>query len=61
MTVKPHNRNSNRNSNHSPVAAIEAAFKWLLSNRSSQEIPPRLDFILDQFDSFIAKGKKDFR
>ncbi len=42
-------------------ADIEVAFKWLLANRSSQEIPPRLDFVLDRFQEFVEKGKKDFR
>lgn len=42
-------------------ADVEVAFKWLLSNRSSQEIPPRLDFILDRFADFVTKGRKDFR
>jgi len=31
------------------------------SNRDSQEIPPRLDFILDRFDEFVKKGQRDFR
>ena len=47
--------------NHHNPAAIEAAFKWFIANRDSQEIPPRLDFILDRFDEFIKKGQRDFR
>jgi hypothetical protein len=43
------------------AADVAVAFKWLLSNRTSQEIPPRLDFILDRFPDFVAKGRKDFR
>lgn len=40
--------------------AIESAFKWFVANRGSQEIPPRLDFILDRFEEFVAKGRRDF-
>ena len=47
--------------NHHNPAAIEAAFKWFIANRDSQEIPPRLDFILDRFDEFVKKGQRDFR
>ena len=43
------------------AADVALAFKWLLSNRSSQEISPRLDFVLDRFPDFVAKGKKDFK
>jgi len=46
--------------NHSE-ADVDCAFKWLFINRSSQEIPPRLDFVLDRFPDFVAKGTKDFR
>ena len=46
---------------HHSSGDIDLAFKWLLSNRSSQEIPLRLDFLLDRFPDFVAKGNKDFR
>ena len=41
------------------AADLDCAFKWLLANRTSQEIPPRLDFVLDRFPDFVAKGRKD--
>jgi hypothetical protein len=47
--------------NHHNPAAVEAAFKWLIANRESQEIGDRLDFILDRFPEFIKKGQLDFR
>ncbi len=40
---------------------LDATFKWLLANRASQEIPPRLDFLLDRFPEFLSKALKDFR
>jgi len=39
----------------------DAAFKWFVANRNSQEIPPRLDLVLNEFDSFVTKGLRDFR
>lgn len=38
----------------------ETVFKWLAANRNSQEVPPRLDFLLDRFAEFVAKGRRDF-
>ena len=43
-----------------PVTDRDFAFKWFIANRTSQEIPPRLDFIIDQFPTFIAKGREVF-
>jgi len=40
---------------------IESAFRWFIANRDSKEIPLRLDFILDAFPDYVAKGKKDYR
>jgi hypothetical protein len=39
----------------------EVAFKWFVANRASQELPPRMDFILDRFAEFVTKGRRDFR
>ncbi len=39
----------------------EVAFKWFVANRGSQELPPRMDFILDRFAEFVTKGRRDFR
>jgi len=39
----------------------EVAFKWFVANRASQELPPRMDFILDRFADFVTKGRRDFR
>lgn len=47
--------------NRNSAQDLDCAFKWLFANRSSQEIPPRLDFLLDRFSDFVAKGTKDFR
>jgi hypothetical protein len=41
-------------------AERDVAFRWFAANRDAQEIPPRLDFILDQFATFVAKGRTDF-
>lgn len=41
-------------------AEREAAFKWFVANRGSQEVPLRNDFILDRFAEFVAKGRRDF-
>ncbi len=43
-----------------PVTDRDFAFKWFIANRSSQEIPPRLDFIIDQFPTFVSKGRDLF-
>lgn len=41
-------------------AERDAAFRWFAANRGSQEIPPRLDFILDRFGDFVTHGRRDF-
>ena len=41
-------------------AAIQDTLRWFVANRDSQEVQSRLDFILDRFDEFAAKGKRDF-
>jgi hypothetical protein len=41
-------------------AEREAAFRWFAANRDSQEVPPRLDFILDRFAEFVTHGRRDF-
>jgi hypothetical protein len=41
-------------------AELESAFRWMSANRDSQEIPPRLDFILDGFAKFVTNGRRDF-
>jgi hypothetical protein len=38
----------------------EAAFQWFVKNRASQEIPLRLDFVIDGFPGFVEKGVKLF-
>lgn len=45
--------------NH-PEPDLDCAFRWFAANRDSQQVPPRLDFILDQFSGFVAKGRLDF-
>ena len=47
--------------NATSASDLDATFKWLLANRASQEIPPRLDFLLDRFPEFLSKALKDFR
>lgn len=42
-------------------ADIHRSFCWFKANKSSQEIPPRLDFILDTYSTFIEKARKDFK
>lgn len=44
-----------------PEADRECVFKWFIKNRSSQRIPLRLDFILDQFKDFIPDAVSAFR
>lgn len=44
-----------------PESDREIAFKWFIANRTSPEIPPRLEFILDRFSDFVAKGQNDFK
>jgi hypothetical protein len=36
------------------------AFRWFIKNRSSQDIPPRLDFVLDRFEEFVGKADATF-
>jgi hypothetical protein len=43
-----------------PASDRDFAFKWFIANRSSQEIPPRLDFVVGQFPAFVAKGREVF-
>jgi hypothetical protein len=34
--------------------------RWFIANRQDQRIPPRLDFILQQFKSFIPEAVSAF-
>lgn len=38
----------------------ELACKWFVANRKSQEIPTRIDFVLDKFGEFVTKAHRDF-
>lgn len=42
-------------------AELEVAFKWFAANRNSQEVPPRIDLILERFSEFVTKGRRDFK
>lgn len=41
--------------------AIERTFTWFIARRGSQEIPDRLDFILDQFVEFSVRAEHEIR
>lgn len=43
-----------------PQGDIDLAFKWFVANRGTQQIPKRIDFVLDQLEQFIDLGRKDF-
>lgn len=38
----------------------ELVFRWFSANRDSQKIPPRLDFVMNEFSNFLSEAKKDF-
>jgi hypothetical protein len=40
-----------------PAEDRDAAFFWFVANRDSQEIPPRIDFILDGFADFVSRAR----
>ena len=45
--------------NRHTAADIRHLMRWFVVNRDSQEIPPRLDFILDAFDSFLDRARRE--
>lgn len=43
-----------------PDGDRDLVLKWFVKNRGSQLIPTRLDFVLDQFGSFLVQARKTF-
>lgn len=43
-----------------PQTDRDLVLKWFVKSRDSQLIPGRLDFVLDQFETFVAPARKTF-
>lgn len=43
------------------AAAIDRTFRWLVLHRGSQEIPDRIDFVLNAFPDFAARAAREIK
>ena len=46
--------------NRHPAPDRDLVLRWFSLNREDQSIPIRLDFVLDAFDSFLERARKEF-
>ena len=38
----------------------DLVLRWFLANRDSQDLPGRLDLVLDAFDSVLGRARNEF-